>query len=142
MVIFYVLPFGGALFARLRHQLLQAWLTWLGLSLVSFLVLLLFSVLTAEESLGIVCLSSVIGFIGPELRQIFQGWGRSFKQFLIKFLSKPRNAVTTLFLMLCFYALYYDPDMLQSLLVIAILFFALRFVLYPMWKSIFGRKRR
>lgn len=134
--------FGAALAVRLtRDRRWIAWIVWLGLSLISFLTLM-FGQPSAEEALVIVIISSVVGFIGPEIWQIIRGLGRNLRQSVIRFFSRPRNIAIVLFLLFFLYALKYQPELLSGLLAIAIMVFALMFIARPLWKSVFGSKKK
>jgi len=94
MEIFYflfLLPFGGALTARLAYRRLAAWTAWLAASLIAFWVIWLAEYLPADQGAGTVVGASTFGFLGPELWGILLAGLRGLGDCLRTFLSRPRN---------------------------------------------------
>ncbi len=70
--LFCLLPFGGALAARLGNRHWQFWLVWAGTGLVSFLLTWLVADQKASHAAWLVAGASFLGFIAPAVWEGFE----------------------------------------------------------------------
>jgi len=106
--IIAVLPFAGALAARLMYRRWEAWLAWIAFAALSCIGI----------SLGPVIAASVVGFIAPELWHALRAW-----------LRQPRTIAILLGVAAVAYAIYVDQRLIGLVLGIGILLVAFRKIL-------------
>lgn len=122
-----VLPFGGALAARLRHRQWQVWAAWGAVSLIALAVVWI----TANFASAFYWMvgASAFGFLGPELWEACRG-----------FMRQPKVFGWILAAGAIVFAIYH-PQFLGSILTIVIIYAAFRLMLKPLLGG-GGKKRR
>jgi len=120
----FLLPFGGALTARLAYRRWWAWVVWLASGLTTFLVVWLTGStgpLALDQVFGAVAGASFLGFIAPELWQALQA-----------FLRRPRNLGYLLAGGMVIYCLS-NPELLGSLMTLGIVILGLWIIIRPLF---------
>ena len=121
MLFILVLPFVGALTARLRHQFWQAWVVWVGCSLSALGALWISD--DFNSALVWTLAASAAGFLGPELWASCRG-----------FVSHPRVfgwivAVCALIFLI------YHQRFLGGILMVGLVILAFRLMLRPLFRG-------
>ncbi len=120
MLFILMLPFGGALTARLRHQLWQAWAIWGGCSLLALIALWIAGDFSSAFLWTLA--ASVVGFLGPELWASCRG-----------FMSHPRVFGWIAAAAVAIFVLTHQ-GILGGLLMIGIIILAYRIMLRPLFR--------
>jgi len=120
---FFLLPFIGAVVARLKYRRWQVWTIWGGICLFTFLIIWLFDHLPANQVILIVVAASAVGFVAPELWEALRA-----------FLRKPRNIGWILLFGSSIYILF-RPQLLGNLLTSGITALGLWIIIRPLFRK-------
>lgn len=120
MLFILALPFGGALTARLRHELWHAWAIWGGCSLLALIALWIAGDFSSAFMWTLA--ASAVGFLGPELWASCRG-----------FMSHPRVFGWIAAAAVAIFVLTHQ-GILGGLLMIGIIILGYRIMLRPLFK--------